>query len=176
MKTKRKGINPIIRDNLYVLKLIKEASPNFILLTLFTSLLVIVDTISNTWLSKTVFDGMTQGTPYITIVVSVLVLLGLMLFSAIMRTVFYHKITPVASEKIRCYIRSLIYGKTKSMDLNCFEDPFFYDKYTRALAEADERAYRVLSSLSNLSSSIISLATLLSIIVILDPILITLVP
>jgi ATP-binding cassette subfamily B protein len=89
-----------------------------------------------------------------------------------MRTLFYQKISPIENEKISCHIRSLLYEKTKYLDLYCFEDSSFYDKYTRAMAEADSRASSVLFSVSGLASSIISLATLFFIIIYLDPILI----
>jgi len=171
-KNKHNNIKSIISNNLYILCYIKKASPYFIIMSLLISLLVFVDTISNTWLSKIVFDGMAQKSPYETIVTSVLVLLGMMLFSALIRTLYYQKKTPIANEKIKCYIRTLLFEKTKSLDMYCFEDSAFYDKYTRALSEADARASGVLSSISYLSSSITSLITLFFIIIYLDPILI----
>ena len=172
MNNQRRNIKTVLENNLYILAIIKKASPSFIILTLLISLLVFVDTVSNTWLSKIVFDGMAQGTSYTAIVVSVLILLGMMIFSGTMRTLFYQKKSPIENEKIKCYIRSLLFEKTKYLDLYCFEDSSFYDKYTRAMAEADGRAAAVLSSVSGLLSAVISLTTLFFIIIYLDPILI----
>jgi len=172
MKIKSSKAKSIILDNAYILGFVKEAVPNFILLTVLISMLAFVDTFSNTWLSKVVFDGMSQKTPYISILVSVLILLGMMLLSAILRTVFFQRKTPVANEKIKYHIRAILFRKTKSLDLYCFEDANFYDKYTRALSEADERAFGVLSSLSSFTSSFVSLVTLSFIIIYLDPLLI----
>lgn len=172
MKIKSNDIKTIIKNNLYMLDFIKKASPWFITMTILLSLTAFVDTISNTWLSKLVFDGMAQGTPYTDIMAVVLALLGVMLVSAVVRVLFRHIKTPVANERIKCYVRSALYEKTKSLDMYCFENANFYDKYTRALAEADTRAINVLSSLSAFSSSVVSLATLFSIIIYLDPVLI----
>ena len=172
MKNKGKSFKAIINDNVYMLKFVKKGSPYFITMTLLVSLTAFVDTLSNTWLSKAVFDGMSQGIPYKNIVIVVLTLLGMMLVTTTVRSWFYQKKTPVAHEKIRFYIRSSLFGKAKSLDLCCFEDSGFYDKYTRAYAEADNRAFNVLSSVSSLSYSIVSLLTLFSIILYLEPILI----
>ena len=81
------------------------------------SLTAFVDTISNTWLSKIVFDGMAQGTPYFNILLPILILLTILLLSAILKTLFKHIKTPVANEKIKLYIRSILYEKTKYLDL-----------------------------------------------------------
>lgn len=162
----------IIKNNLYILNYVKEASPWFITLTVGISLTAFVDTISNTWLSKIVFDGMAQNTPYMEILTAVLILLGIMMISAIAKTLFNHIKSPVETEKIKLHIRSTLYKKTRHLDLFCFEDPDFYDEYTRALAEADTRAINVLGTLSSLSSAIVSLATLAFIIIYLDPVLI----
>lgn len=129
----------IIKNNLYILNYVKEASPWFVTLTVGISLTAFVDTISNTWLSKIVFDGMAQNTPYMEILTAVLILLGIMMISAIAKTLFNHIKSPVETEKIKLHIRSTLYKKTRHLDLFCFEDPDFYDEYTRALAEADTR-------------------------------------
>lgn len=170
MKSK-KSIYNIIKNNQFILNYISNASPFFILITILVTLTAFVDTLSTTWLSKVVFDGMSKGTSYSEIVKIVLFLLVLLLLSSFIRTYYDQKKAVIEREKIRTYIRTKVLLKTKELDFECFEDPAFYDQYTRAMSEADSRASAVIDSISSLFYSLITLATLFAIIILLDPIL-----
>lgn len=169
---KKHVVKKTLKNNLYIIGLIREASPGFILLTVVITLTALVDTFSNTWLSKVVFDGMAFHTPYIDIVKVVLILLGLMLISSYVRSYYNQKKSLIEKEKIRTFIRTKLLKQTRKLDFSCFENPEFYTKYTRAMAEADERASAILDSISSVSYSLFTILTLFAIIITLDPILI----
>lgn len=171
MKKQKSTIKTIVKNNKYILKFVSEASPYFILITVLISLTAFIDTFANTWFSKVVFDGMAEHTPYLQIVKVVLILLGFMLISALLRSYYEQNSSVVENEKIRTHIRTKVLEKTSELDFECFENPEFYDKYTKAIAEADSRASAVLESVSSLSYSVVTLATLFTIILALNPIL-----
>ncbi len=79
--TDRNNIRKIIENNCYVLEFVKKASPSFIFLTCAISLTAFVDTVSNTWFSKIVFDSMEQRSPFSILVVTILTLFFFMLLS-----------------------------------------------------------------------------------------------
>ncbi len=172
MQKTKKNINKIITNNLYMLGFIRKAAPWFIFITCAISFTALVDTVSNTWFSKVVFDSMENRSSFKILIFTILGLLFLMLISSILRTIYYQKCIPKENQKITGYLHTFLFEKTRNLDLMYYENPEFYNKYTRALAEADSRAIAVLSSVSQLSYSIITLLTLFSIIIYLDPILI----
>lgn len=172
MKNSRKKFRKIIDNIRYILDFVKYASPGFILITCLMSLTAFVDTVSNTWFSKIVFDSMESRLPFGNLVATILVLFLFMLLSLAARVFFNQRYAPKENEKIAGYIRSVLYDKTKEIDYMYYENPEFYNKYTRALMEADGRAVSVLASISQMSHAVITLITLFLVIIYLDPVLI----
>ncbi len=170
MKFFRK-LGVIVKDNIYMLSFVHKASPGMIIFSILISLTAFVDTVSNTWFSKIVFDSMQNGNSYLYILLAILLLLGLMMISSGIRSLFNNKYLTKKKEIVSGFTRATLYDKTRNLDYCFFENPDFYDDYTRALSEADNRALGVLSTLSSLSYSIISLFTLVGIIIWLDPVL-----
>lgn len=171
MKKKRRKVFDVIRKNIYMLSIVKKASKWFILFSIIISITALVDTFSNTWFSKIVFDSMENRSSFSFLLLSIIVLFVFMTISAIVKNVFYKKYYPKENQTISGYIHSLVFNKIHELDLIYFENTDFYNKYTRALTEADERAMSLLNTISELSYSIVTLLTLFSIIVYLDPIL-----
>ena len=81
----------VLENNLYI----GYGVAFFIILTI--DFAGFVDTVSNVAV-KNCFDGMAQGTSYTAIVVSVLILLGMMIFSGTMRTLLSEKVS-IENEK-----------------------------------------------------------------------------
>ncbi len=116
MKTDRNKISKIIENNCYILEFVKKALPWFVFLTCAISLTAFVDTVSNTWFSKIVFDSMEQRSPFGILVVTILTLFFFMLLSQAVRTLFNQKYAPRENAKITGLIRSTLYEKTKRQD------------------------------------------------------------
>jgi len=169
MINKRKRIKEIIKNNYYILSLVKKASPYYITFSILITLTAFNGSLFYPWLTKYIFDSMTNNKPYISIIYFTLAFLCSSLGAEAMQTIISQKMAPVNEEKIKQYIRTLVFEKTKFLDLYCFENAEFYDKYIRALTEADSRAFGVLSSLSSMSYCLISFVTLNSLIIYLDP-------
>lgn len=172
MKKKKIKMSKVISNNKYMLSFVKKASPRFVFLTVAISFTALIDTLSNTWFSKVVFDSMEKKSHFVNLILIILCLMFFMLMSAGLSKFFYQKYAPKENQRITGYIRSILFRKTHNLDLMYYENPEFYDKYTRALLEADGRALSVVETISQLSYACITLLTLFSIIVYLDPILI----
>ena len=55
----------------------------------------------------------------------------------IVKTVYNEIYAPYNQNKIKRGMNSLLMEKSKRLDLKCYDDPEFYNKYTRALGQAD---------------------------------------
>lgn len=154
------------------MRLIANASKSYIIITLALSFTALIDTIAGTWFSKIVFDSMSMHKPYGMLLLTILVIFSLSMIAALLRTVYNHKYQPKEKLRITGFMRSFIYEKVSRLNIVSFENPEFYSEYTRALSEADNRAFAVVDSLSQLIYTSITLATIITIIVYLDPVLI----
>ena len=79
---------------------------------------------------------------------------------------------PIWDMKIKNGISKMLYSKYVSIDLSDMDNSEFYDKYVRALNEADQRSVQVLNTLQYFLSNLFSALGVLSVVAILDPILI----
>lgn len=77
-----------------------------------------------------------------------------------------------ARQKISKGIQDDLLKKSLQLDLSCYDDAGYYDKYVRAMQEAESRAIEVLDSLIEILSNIIALLMIVSLIIALNPIII----
>lgn len=172
MNTKKQRLSEVTTNIKYIMRLIANASKSYIIITLALSFTALIDTIAGTWFSKIVFDSMSMHKPYGMLLLTILVIFSLSMIAALLRTVYNHKYQPKEKLRITGFMRSFIYEKVSRLNIVSFENPDFYSEYTRALSEADNRAFAVVDSLSQLIYTSITLATIITIIVYLDPVLI----
>ena len=79
-------------------------------------------------------------------------------------------IEPLLAARINNYINEVFIDKSKIFAYKDFENPKFYDKYTRSLSQAETLPHAVFNSFFQLLSCIINLLLLATVIVSLDPI------
>lgn len=62
--------------------------------------------------------------------------------------------------------------KTQEIDLSCYENAEFFDKFTRALSETDSRVNGVLNTFSGIISAVLNISVIISLIATIDVIFI----
>jgi len=77
-------------------------------------------------------------------------------------------IEPFLASKINNHMNEVFFDKAKTFEYKHFEDPVFYDKYTRALAQAENIPHTVFNSFFQLFGSIISILSLSVLIISMD--------
>lgn len=75
---------------------------------------------------------------------------------------------PIWDGEIKKGISKEVYSKSLEIDLIKIDNPDFYDKYTRALKEADNRTIEIYDTIKNFLSNLLSTIGLLSTIAVLD--------
>lgn len=157
-----------IQNNLYVLKLVYKATksriPLEIINILFQSGLNIVSIYFIRYiLNLVVYQELSNH--FFLIVFSYFVFIVLeVLFS----TFYDNYYLSVNNLKIQKYMKDLIYNKVHQIDLIEYDDPEFYQMFTKALNECDVRASRVLSTLTSIGINLLSILGLIVILFSLD--------
>lgn len=161
-----------INNSFFLMKLIFRFSPSYLPIVILIALTAFIGPISTVLVPKMITDellGDRNLQKIITIVIAVV--LGNLL-RCIAKTIYNERYNPFHQTQIRKNINSLLMDKSQKLDRKYFDDPAFYDKYTRALSQADSGVISFVDNLSNLFDRLVYISTVITIITTLDPLLI----
>lgn len=148
------------RNIAYFIKYIFRFDKAYIILGLGVNLLSVVAPITEIWGPKQIVDMLSNRAAISNIISLILIITGLeilkMLVFAVYRTIYL----PVAQSRLKSRINLELFKKSSSIEMRYFEITEFYDRYTRALNEADSRFIMIMDSLGRLLSTIVYLATM----------------
>lgn len=112
-------------------------------------------------------------------VISFLLLtLGLLLVLTLLDNWYLYRFRPISDLVIYEKLYLILFRKASTVELKCFEDHEFYNKYTKAIQEADNRVSSVLDNLSSIIFAFIATFSIFVIMYSIDPyvVLFTLLP
>lgn len=163
----------VLKNNLYILKQIHIASPARIA---FNLLVIILKSISailfDVYMLRYVINGIQKGLGFKSIILFILVVAVYHLIVCIIENYYNEIFAPVSNQKIYKHIQKKVFAKASSVELACFENPQFYDKYVKAISEASGRASGVLSSLTGIVNCVFTIGAMSFAIFTIDPFLI----
>ena len=161
-----------LKNNLYILKQIHTASPGRIALNL---VVIVLKSISNVlfdvYMLRYVINGIQKGLQFKNIVLFILAIAVYHLFVCIFENYYNETFAPISNQKIYKHIQKKLFSKASSVEISCFENPQFYDKYVKAISEASGRAFNVLDSLGNIVYSLFTISAMSFVVFMIDPIL-----
>ncbi len=125
-------------------------------------------TFESTYYMKWLVSALENRSPFSVIVTLVCIFVGLqivvMLFDQYL-FVYWHSIV---SNRFTQYFNKLIFKKAGNVELECYEDPEFFDKYTNALDKTPERIISVTESFAGIIASIGSVSVFLAVMLSID--------
>jgi ATP-binding cassette subfamily B protein len=161
----------IIQNNLFMLRYTWKYSKANVSARLFAVLLAPVQPFVFIICMKLAIDGISEGKPLSHILGIIAIAFSAAAFAAVINA-FIAGSSAKARVKVKKGIQDELLEKLLAVDISCFDDADFYDKYVRALDEAENRADAVLDSIAEILSSLLSLVMVISIVVILNPLVI----
>lgn len=165
-----KKIKHVFGNIIYVLKILWKTSKPAFFIQIFIGIISGVIAPLTVLLTKYIVDAVTQTNPEFKNIMSILLIYFLIQFIPNMIFPWMNSLyNPIRGLKFTGKMNNLMLKKIKNIDLRCFENYIFYDQYTRAISEADNRSNSVFNSFNNFISSFISVLSIVSIIIILDP-------
>lgn len=170
-KIDKKKINAL-RNVYYVLNLVFKFAPLYFIYTILFSLVQIATPLNDTLIPKLILDALAAHREVKYIFQFVVLGAVIRFATATIFPLFFEYIVPKYENRLKGKINHLLMEKSAKYDLKLFENSEFYDKYARALNEADVRATGIVASFGGVCNSICYLSTLFVIIVQIDPILI----
>lgn len=155
---------------LYILKLVFRASPFHVFIEIGIAVFArVFNVFFFIYMIKYIYTCVEQNLPFKNVVVMVtLGCLGhitLHIVSAVHNYYYVNKAEP----KIFGYIYGMVIDKAAEVELKKFDEPDFYDSYTRALEETKTRTNDVIRNISNLLGNVAAAISTLLIIISIDP-------
>lgn len=147
----------IFKNNMYMLKLLFEACPSRVIFNIILFIMMRMgDIIYGIFLMRFIAQSIEVGAPFENIVIFLLIVLVYGIITSLFEAWFVGYYTPKTNVIIQKFFLEKVYAQATTCDLSCYENPKFYDKYTRANAEILERGIQLLETVSNMFSTIIT--------------------
>ncbi len=163
----------IFRYNLTALKMVQRASSWYIPITIIMcTISSVINFYSYTWTIRYILNGFQTGEDKGNIIRTILIIFGIQLLSWIVQDIYYALINVKMTNNITKYVRKTLFKKAGEVDLECYENPDFYDKYVKAMDEASDRVFAVISSLTDIVWLVMSVILNGGILIVIDPFLV----
>lgn len=158
-KTKQ-SVKTVFANNFYMLKLIFKASPSFVL---FQAADAVRGQLSiffeHTVLIGYVLESAEFGYPF-EHVAGIILLLAALITIGMFFTVYQSDyVAPRERPKVREKIKMKLYEKARDMDLECYDDPEFYNSQVLAISQIDDQIERVIKFVIDTLSGLAAFTT-----------------
>ena len=169
-KKKKLPFKRTVSNNLFALRAIGTASPIYLAVYLGSSFVYgVLDFLSEGYLLRRIVNGVDGGESIESIVRYVLILGTVCLITYTILNWFWNVVSPVQRRKVGAYVEKMLFYKSARVELACYENPAFYDKYVKAMDEAYDRILKVMYTLDNLIARVIALSANSVLLFVIDP-------
>ncbi|MBR3341629.1 MAG: ABC transporter ATP-binding protein [Clostridiales bacterium] len=145
----------VLKNNLYLLKLMLKASPAFVIIPALDAVrgqlsIFFEHTVGIGYVLEAAEKGYPfESVCYVILILAICITLG-MLFTVFSGDYIMEKERPKVKEKIKI----MLYEKASKVDLACYDDPEFYNSQVLALSEVDKQIDKVEEIIINVLSGI----------------------
>ena len=171
-KPDKLSFHRVLRNNLFMLGMIRRAAPAYIFIDVILDLLwSVIEFFSGSFLLKVVVDHLGEGGDPMTLTWFILGMFAIHITVFFAQQAFWQIYAPISQRKLSMAIRTALYTQMRAVELSCYEDPAYYEKYVKAMNEAENRAFNVLWALERLFGQVFSLIANALLLWSIDPIL-----
>ena len=171
-KERELSFGRVIANNFYVLRIIQEVAP-FYLVTYFLWSVAgaLINFLTGTYLLRYVINTFQVGGDvqkiFLFIGICALANLGFNFFIDCLRRFLY----PRYNQRIVARVEKMLFEKAAEVELACYEDPAFYDKYVRSMENSYQKCMNTVYTVDGLIWAAVSMSANAIMIVTIDPIL-----
>ena len=171
-KPDKLSLRRVLQNNLFMLGMIRRAAPAYIVIDVILDLLwSVIEFFSGSFLLKVVVDHLGEGGDPMTLTWFILGMFAIHITVFFAQQTFWQIYAPISQRKLSMAIRTALYTQMRAVELSCYENPAYYEKYVKAMNEAEDRAFNVLWALERLFGQVFSLIANALLLWSIDPIL-----
>ena len=159
LKTKQ-SVKTVFANNFYMLGLIFKASPSLVLCQAADAVRGQLSIFfEHTVLIGYVLEAAEFGYPFKHVAGIILLLAALITIGMVFTVYQADYVGPKESPKVRQKIKMMLYEKARDMDLECYDDPEFYNSQVLAISQIDTQIERVIKFLIDTLSGLAAFVT-----------------
>ncbi|MBO5511815.1 MAG: ABC transporter ATP-binding protein [Clostridia bacterium] len=171
-KPEKLSLRRVLQNNLFMLGMIRRAAPAYMIIDVILDLSwSVIEFFSGSFLLKVVVDHLGKNGDPVTLTWFILGMFAIHITVFFAQQAFWQIYAPISQRKLTLAIKTALYTQMRRVELSCYEDPAYYEKYVKAMNEAEDRAFNVLWSLERLFSQVFSLIANALLLWSIDPIL-----
>lgn len=163
-----------LRNSLYILKIIWEAAPAKIIFQFAASLSnqVYYDVIYSIYFLKSTLGIIERGGSFSELVTTVAVIGCIKIANEMLWYWFYQHRNEQYNIKVLRHLNTMMFKKAVCMELACYENTEFYDKFKRARDVAQKDIFRsFMGNFSYILAGLVSAAAMMAYIISVDPLI-----
>lgn len=146
-----KNFKKAIADNLWLIKLCFRAAPGYVVLYIVEAIRnEIVVFLEFTFGLNFVLECAEYSKPFKTAAIFLSCLLAFVILGLWFNAFVFQKLQQKAQPKIRQEIKEMFFRKAKEIDLECYDNPEFYNNYVLSVSEVENQIGRIFTLLTNL--------------------------
>lgn len=165
-------INRKISNYFYMLRKVLKVCPAFVIITTLLQLTSKAISIISIYLVQYILNSISAAQPFITVAILIIGMAVVSIVILLTESKLNNLLMPKYTQIIHLKMQMEIYRKAVEVELECYEDNEFYDKYTLAMQQADSRAIEVVNNFASVFATIFSIFALSALIASLQPVLI----
>lgn len=151
----KQTVKQIFENNIFLLSLCFTASPIYIIsMTCYAAIRQISIFAEHTYGIGYVLEAAEFGYPFREVAAFLLILAACITLRMAYDVVVMNYWAPRELPKVRQKVKLALYEKAKELDLQCYDDPEYYNKLMLAITEADKQIDRCVTFLQNTASGI----------------------
>lgn len=147
----KQNINRILSNNWFILKLSFTTAPLFMVFMIFEVIKQqVLIFFEHTYGIKYVLEAAEFHKPFIVVVNFLLIIFAAWAVSFLLSGIYQNRVSQKGLPKIQKRLKDMMYEKVKDLDLECYDNPEYYNEFVLSIAEADKsitRAHQVLETL-----------------------------
>lgn len=162
----------IFSNNAYMMKLAWRISPVRVVVRFTDNVLDMVNWVfSAVVFMRLIINGLERGASFGEMTGIIVLSTVLLAVIGLFRSWACHKYYPEADLRVSEKLYAMLFDQAANVELACYEDPEFYDKYTLAVKEAGDRLGSVISSFCDMVNGPVSMAYVIYQMFLIDPFL-----
>ncbi|MBQ7411929.1 MAG: ABC transporter ATP-binding protein [Clostridia bacterium] len=169
-KKKKLSFKMVVKDCAYAIRLVVTTSPITLLLRI---LLELINTFSSfivgTFVVRYIINSFETGLDFKTVALSAGVMIAVPLLLQLIINPLITIVEDVAFIKVEKKVLGGLYDKCTEVELACFENPEFYDKYVKATGEINWRMWNLTWAVTHLLGAIVGMMLYGSLLFTMDP-------
>ena len=161
---------PVLKNNLFMLKHMYKASPlRFWMLLGENSFGGIYQALVNVYFFKKIIETAASGADFISLMPIFAIMLAISLFRRIFSGYYWWYVCHLTDQKIAGYMNTMMFRRAIACDLDCYEDPEYFNQFMVASKDIAARGSEILTTFCQTSGTLISVLGMSAALMTIDP-------